>query len=140
MNLRAWFDNLRTDVKLAVRSLRRTPGFTAVALLALTVGMGGTTAIFSVIDATRTQAIPYREPHELVYLIGTARRATVERRGASYLDFLDWRAQVTRICDIGTAAYDGRRRRVNGVVGADLISGSSSTDNKGGRRVGARGE
>jgi len=89
MDLPARFDNLRTDVKLAVRSLRRSPGFAAVAILALTVGIGGTTAIFSVIDATRTQAIPYREPHQLVYLIGTARRATVERRGASYPDFLD---------------------------------------------------
>jgi hypothetical protein len=104
MNFRARFDSLLTDVRLAIRSLRRSPGFAAVAILALTVGIGGNTAIFSVIDATRTQAIPYNEPHQLVYLIGTVRRAVVERRGASYPDFLDWRAQATSFEDL--AAFD----------------------------------
>ena len=127
MDVRARFDNLRTDVRLAVRSLRRSPGFAAVAILALTVGIGGTTAIFSVIDATRTQAIPYREPHQLVYLIGTARRATVERRGASYPDFLDWRAQVTRIDDL--AASDAQLMTLAGTdeserLGTEFVSAS----------------
>ena len=127
MDLPARFDNLRTDIKLAVRSLRRSPGFAAVAILALTVGIGGTTAIFSVIDATRTQAIPYHEPHQLVYLIGTARRATVERRGASYPDFLDWRAQVTRIDDL--AAFDAQLMTLAGTdeserLGTEFVSAS----------------
>src|SRR4030095_3531155 len=100
MTIRAWFENVRTDVRHAVRSLRRSPGFAAVAILALALGIGGNAAIFSVIDATRTQAIPYREPQQLVYLIGTARRAVVERRGASYPDFLDWRASATRFADL----------------------------------------
>ena len=106
MTLRAWFDNLRTDVKHAVRSLRRSPGFATMAILALAVGIGGNTAIFSVIDATRTQAIPYREPQQLMYLIGTARRAVVERRGTSYPDFLDWRAMATRFESL--AAFDSQ--------------------------------
>ncbi len=66
MRMRAWFDNVRTDVRHAVRSLRRSPGFAAVAMLALAVGIGGNTAIFSVIDATRAQAIPYDDPERLV--------------------------------------------------------------------------
>ena len=106
MNVRARFDDIRTDVRLALRSLRRSPGFAVVAILALTVGIGGNTAIFSVVDATRTQAIPYSEPQQLVYLIGTVRRAVVERRGASYPDFLDWRAQVTHFEDL--AAFDSQ--------------------------------
>ena len=76
MTTGAWIDNVRTDVKHAARSLRRSPGFAAVAILALAIGIGGNTAIFSVIDATRTQAIPYRDPQQLMYLIGTVRRAT----------------------------------------------------------------
>ena len=83
MRIGASFDNIRTDVTHAVRSLRRSPGFAAVALLALAVGIGGNTAVFSVIDATREQAIPYADPERLVYLIGNARRDVVERRGAS---------------------------------------------------------
>lgn len=104
MRIRAWFDNLRTDVTHAVRSLRRSPGFAAVALLALAVGIAGNTAIFSVIDATRAQAIPYREPKQLVYVIGTVRRTVIERRGASYPDFVDWRAQTASFEDL--AAFD----------------------------------
>ena len=106
MTTGAWIDNVRTDVKHAARSLRRSPGFAAVAILALAIGIGGNTAIFSVIDATRTQAIPYRDPQQLMYLIGTAKRATVERRGASYPDFLDWRAQITHFEDL--AAFDAQ--------------------------------
>ncbi len=113
-------DNVLTDVKHAARSLRRAPGFAAVAILALAVGIGGNTAVFSVIDATRTQAIPYREPHQLMYLIGTAKRATVERRGTSYPDFLDWRAQVTRFEDL--AAFDAQLMTLAGTDESERIS------------------
>ncbi|HVQ12949.1 MAG TPA: ABC transporter permease [Vicinamibacterales bacterium] len=119
MNVRARFDNVLTDVRLAVRSLRRSPGFAAVAILALTVGIGGNTAIFSVIDATRTQAIPYSEPQQLVYLIGTTRRAVVERRGASYPDFVDWRAQSTRFDDL--AAFDSQLMTLAGTDESERI-------------------
>src|SRR5262245_30733081 len=112
-------DNVLTDVKHAARSLRRAPGFAGVAIVALALGIGGNTAIFSVIDATRTQAIPYREPQQLVYLIGTARRATVERRGASYPDFLDWRAQVTRLGDL--AAFDAQLMTLAGTDESERI-------------------
>jgi predicted permease len=120
MNFRARFDSLLTDVRLAIRSLRRSPGFAAVAILALTVGIGGNTAIFSVIDATRTQAIPYNEPHQLVYLIGTVRRAVVERRGASYPDFLDWRAQATSFEDL--AAFDSQLMTLAGTDESERIA------------------
>jgi predicted permease len=96
MQIRRSFDNIWTDVKHAVRSLRRSPGFAAVAIMALAVGIGGITAIFSVVDATRAQAVPYTDPERLVSLIGNIDRGTIERRGASYPDFVDWREQITR--------------------------------------------
>src|SRR5688500_4907363 len=119
MRIRTLFDNLRTDVRHALRSLRRSPGFAAVALFALAVGIGGNTAIFSVIDETRVQALPYPEPQRLAYLIGTVQRATVERRGASYPDFLDWRAQVTRFEDL--AAFDGQLMTLAGTEESERI-------------------
>jgi hypothetical protein len=79
------FDTVRMDVRHAGRGLRRSPGFAAVAILALAVGIGGNTAIFSVIDETRVQALPYPEPQRLFYLIGTVQRATVERRASRIL-------------------------------------------------------
>ena len=120
-------DNVRTDVTHAVRSLRRSPGFAAVALLALAVGIGGNTAVFSVIDATREQAIPYADPERLVYLIGNARRDVVERRGASYPDFVDWRAQQTRFEDL--AAFDSQLMSLAGRdeterIGTEFVSAS----------------
>ncbi len=125
--MQASFDNIRTDVKHAVRSLRRSPGFAAGAILALAVGIGGNTAIFSVIDATRVQALPYEDAQRLVYLIGNVRRGAVERRGASYPDFLDWRAQATRFEDL--AAFDGQLMTLAGVdeserIGTEFVSAS----------------
>ena len=127
MTTSAWVDNVLADVTHAARSLRRSPGFAVVAILALAIGIGGNTAIFSVVDATRTQAIPYRDPQQLMYLIGTVERATVERRGASYPDFLDWRAQVTHFEDL--AAFDSQLMTLAGTdeserIGTEFVSAS----------------
>src|SRR5688572_21008108 len=114
MTIRASLDNILVDVKHAVRSLRRSPGFGAVAILALAVGIGGNTAIFSVVDATRVQAVPYKDPERLVNLIGNVDRGTIERRGASYPDFLDWRAQATRSFE-DLAAVDSQMLTLSGI-------------------------
>ncbi|HYM25901.1 MAG TPA: ABC transporter permease, partial [Vicinamibacterales bacterium] len=93
------------DIRYTLRTLRRSPAFTAVALFALVVGIGGNTAIFSVMDASRQQALPYAHADRLVELWGNVVRSRVERRGASYPDFLDWRAQAKSFDDL--AAFDG---------------------------------
>ena len=116
MRIRVFFDNVRTDVRLAVRSLRRSPGFATVAILALSVGIGGNTAVFSVVDATRAQAIPYDDPERLVNLIGNVDRGAIERRGASYPDFIDWRAQTTRTFE-DLAAADSQTLRTTRSAG-----------------------
>jgi predicted permease len=113
MKIRTWLDNIRTDVRHAARSLLRSPGFAAVAILALAVGIGGNTAIFSVVDATRVQAVPYEDPDRLVNLMGNVDRGTIERRGASYPDFLDWRAQATRSFE-DLAAVDAQLLTLSG--------------------------
>jgi len=113
MRIRVFFDNVRTDVRLAVRSLRRSPGFATVAILALAMGIGGNTAVFSVVDATRAQAIPYDDPERLVNLIGNVDRGAIERRGASYPDFIDWRAQTTRTFE-DLAATDSQMLTLSG--------------------------
>src|SRR5207248_9424987 len=89
------FDSIWQDVRYALRALKRSPGFTAIAVLALAIGIGANTAIFSLFDAVRMRALPYPEADRLVVLWGNVMRAKVERRGASYPDFADWRAQST---------------------------------------------
>ncbi len=97
-------ESLWQDMKYAGRTLRKAPGFTLVAVFALALAIGGTTAIFSLVDAVRARALPYEDPERLVMLWGNVLRNTVERRGASYPDFLDWRAQATTLR--GMAAVD----------------------------------
>jgi hypothetical protein len=97
-------ENLRQDVRFAVRTLRKSPGFALVAVAALAIGIGGNTAIFSMVDAIRARAMPYAQPDRLVELWGNIARAKVERRGASFPDYLDWRAQAKSFDDM--AAFD----------------------------------
>jgi predicted permease len=111
---------LRQDVRFAVRTLRKSPGFAFVAVLALAIGIGGNTAIFSMVDAMRARALPYTDPEHLVQLWGTVKRATVERRGNSYMDFLDWRAQSKSFEDM--AAFDGQLVTLAGSDESERIS------------------
>jgi predicted permease len=87
------FESLRQDVRFALRTLRKSPAFALVSIGALAIGIGGNTAIFSMVDAMRAHALPYKDPDRLVQLWGTVTRTTKERRGNAYPDFVDWRAQ-----------------------------------------------
>ncbi len=62
------WERLGQDVRLAARSLRKTPGFTAIAVLTLGLGLGMNTAVFTVVDAVMLRALPYPEPGRLVSL------------------------------------------------------------------------
>ncbi len=63
-----FFENLLLDLRFAVRMLVKSPGFAAIAIATMAVGVGATTAIFSVVDATLLHPLPYREPEQLVRL------------------------------------------------------------------------
>lgn len=61
-----WLEQMTQDIRCGLRSLRKNPGFTAVAVLTLALGIGANTAIFQLIDALRLRAIPVKEPLQLV--------------------------------------------------------------------------
>jgi putative ABC transport system permease protein len=96
-------ETVRKDIQFALRGFRKNPGFTAMAVLTLMLGIGANTAIFSVVNAVLIRSLPFERPAGLVVLWGNVQRTTVERRGASYPDFLDWRAQTHTFVDL--AAY-----------------------------------
>jgi putative ABC transport system permease protein len=89
------FDRLWRDTRHAVRSLRATPAFTVVALAVLTLSIGATTAIFSVVDGVVLRGLPFDESDRLVAVgeRNTRNRATVALDRASAQSFLDWREQ-----------------------------------------------
>jgi len=64
----AFLDNSIRDLRYAIRTLRKTPGFTVVAVLSLALGIGANTAIFSLIDAVLFESLPVHEPHSLVLI------------------------------------------------------------------------
>ena len=82
------------DVRYALRTLRRAPLFSVVAVTTLALGIGGTTAIFSLATAASARSLPYPESDRLVQLWGTVQRDRAERRGTSYPDYRDWRGQA----------------------------------------------
>src|ERR1700716_2493436 len=77
--------------------LRKSPGFTAVAVITLTLGIGATTAIYSVVYATLLAPLPYPNPDQLVMVWS---KVNGNRNGVSAGDFLDWKQQSTVFQDL----------------------------------------
>jgi predicted permease len=76
VDVAAWLDTLAADVRYAFRALRASPGFTAVAMLSLALGIGANTAIFTLINAVMLQAIPVSRPDQLVSISRDGRNLT----------------------------------------------------------------
>ncbi len=68
MNLATWLDQLRADTVYGIRQLKQSPGFTAVAVLSLALGIGANAAIFQLVNALRLKLLPVKDPAQLVLL------------------------------------------------------------------------
>jgi predicted permease len=116
-----WFETLWQDLRYGVRVLRKNKGFAAVAAITLALGIGANTAIFSVVNAAILRPLPYPHPGRLVILWGNVKRARVERRGASYPDYLDWRDQARSFETM--AAFTDNEFALTGIDTPERISG-----------------
>ena len=121
------FHDAGRDFGFAVRTLIRNPGFATVAILTLAVGIGGTTAVFSAVDAVLLQPLPYQQPGQLVRVYYSEARRREERGFVTPVHFLDYRERMASfgaIAALGTYSETGadigigddvRRIRILGV-------------------------
>jgi hypothetical protein len=114
---------LLLDLRYAVRSLRKNPGFTAAALLTLGLGIGANVAIFSVVNAVLLRPLPFPSPERLVMVWGL--HPQIGRESASLPDFLDWRAQGTSFEHL--AALANTRFTFTGTGEPEMVRGAFVT-------------
>jgi predicted permease len=99
-----WLENLLQDVRYGSRTLRKSPGFAAVATLTLALGIGVNTALFSVVNGVLLNPLPYPQANQLVGLWWD--RVPGQHSSIPYLNFLDWQKQSTAFSSVGAYLQD----------------------------------
>lgn len=97
--------HLGQDLRYAVRTLRRNPGFALVVLVTLALGIGATTAIFTAVNSVLLRPLPYPDSDRLVMVFRTIPRLGFTRSTVSYPDFADWRAEAQHLDALGAYGY-----------------------------------
>jgi predicted permease len=125
-----WLQDLLQDVRYGLRILRKSPGFTTIAILTLALGIGANTAIFSVVQGVLLAPLPYSQPDRLV-LVWQYNLTLKHPISVSYPDFLDWQREARSFQQM--AAYDSQDRNLTApgtpehLNGEEISSGFLST-------------
>lgn len=124
-------DPLRQDIRYAARTLRRSPGFTLVAVLTLGLGIAATTTIFSVVDAVLLRPLPYQHPHQLTMLL----TRYLPESGSDYPyfamswpEYAEYRQQSRVLSDVGAFSPQSAILRA-GNADAERVSEVDVTSN-----------
>src|SRR5688572_10053967 len=94
------------DLRLAIRMLRRSPSFLTAAVLTLAIGIGGTTTIFTIVDALLLRPLPFRSPDQLVHIAEVNPDHGREPIGVSAPNLFDWQQRATTSEDFSFFAAD----------------------------------
>src|SRR5436190_3640566 len=98
-------DSLVKDIRYGLRSLLKHRGFTLIAVLTIALGVGATTAIFSVINGVLLKALPFPDSQQLISLSESSKEVPV--LAVSYPNYLDWRAQQTTLENLAAGYWAG---------------------------------
>jgi predicted permease len=118
------FDEFRRELSYAARLLRKTPGFTATALLTLAVCLGANLTIFAVIDSVLLRPLPFPEPDRLMMIFNTYPKAGVERDGSSLTNYYERRGHISAFTSLAIYSY-----------GTEIIGEAGSTEREQTMRV-----
>jgi putative ABC transport system permease protein len=113
--------DLRQDVRYGFRMLLRNPAFTAIAVLALALGIGANSAIFSVVNALLLRPLPYKNPEQLVVIWENATHLGFPKNTPPPANFLDWQKQNTLFAGMG--AFAERTFNLTGVGEPERLEG-----------------
>jgi predicted permease len=100
-----FFDEFRRQLSYAARLLRKTPAFTATALLTLSVCFGANLTIFAVIDSVLLRPLPFPEPDQLMTIFNTYPKAGVDRDGSSLTNYYERRGHIPACSSLSIYAY-----------------------------------
>ena len=137
-------DGVLRDIRLSIRGLRRSPGFALAVLLTLALGIGGNTAIFSVVDQVLLRPLPYPDGDRIVRIYesrldrpATSASPTRFSNGVSPANWLDWQQQSRTISSMGiwfdvarTLTGLGEPERLNGQYSRRGSSSRCSASNR----------
>jgi len=138
-------DRLSQDVRQGLRSWRSQPSLYAIAMVALALGIGANTTIFSVVQTVLLRPLPYRDPGKLVALYATSPKKGIARYFVSSSDYWDWpdRSRTLEAFsgywrnEMNVTDFSGDPERVGGVsitpsmlstLGLKLIAGQAMTE------------
>src|SRR3989441_3554512 len=118
-------DALLQDLRYACRTLVKNPGFAALTIMCLALGVGVNSTIFSVVDTVAIRPLPFHDPQELVALHTTHQANGIESGGVSFLDARDWRERTHAFVEISTVP--GRSLTLSDGDEPGRLSGGAAT-------------
>ena len=121
-------DSLLKDIRYGFRGLLKRPAFTVIALVALALGIGANTAIFSLVNAVVLQPLPFPEPDQLVWVYGNIRNGG-NRASVSPLDFTDYRSQNKTFEQFAASGTLPRPMNLTGSGDPERLMASAVTGN-----------
>jgi putative ABC transport system permease protein len=121
-----WLEDLWQDLRYGARMLAKNPGFTAVAVITLALGIGANSVIFSFFNGVLLRPLPFQRPDQIVLLDEIATNREGVSLGVSWPNYLDWRAQNQVFSDLGV--YQDITFTLTGSGDAEELSGAFTSE------------